>query len=683
VDGRSDVYALGAVVYEMLAGEPPFAAPTAQAMLTRRFTEPLRPLRQIRETVPEAVERAVATALARSPADRYATAAQFAAALSAAPASSPVATPTPSVRVPPARRRRLPVGLGLLVLGFAIGLGVLFAWRRGRGGETPGGRMLVVLPFKNLGPPDQQYFADGLTEEITSRLAGIAGLGVISRTTADHFRDSPKSAKEIGEALGAGYVLEGSVRWERDSAGHGRVRVTPQLIQVSNDSHLWADRYDSDLKDVFQVQGRIGEQVAGALNVVLRPEDRAALAARPTASPDAYDAYLRGNDHFDHLTRADDAAALGLYRRAIALDSGFAAAWAKLSQAESAAWWFYWDRSAGSLARARQAAERALALAPGLAESHVAMGYYHYWGERDYAGALAEFTAAQKKLPNDAGITAAIAYIDRRLGRWDDAIATLQRATAQDPQSAEIVLSLGETLNFTRRYPEAERALRRGLALVPDNAFGYWQMMLLRMKWHGSRSEADSVLAAALRQLPLGKLLASARMEPPLTLVVFDESRADDVARLAAADFGGDHVDYYRAKAGIYRLQGRAEPARAYYDSLAAAVRARLDSLPDDALLHATLGLAEAYRGRREPALAEADRAMQLLPISKDAFFGMLVLTDAAEIRTAAGQADSAVALLRQALPLPSDISVPALKADLRWAPLRGTPAFERLVAGQ
>jgi serine/threonine-protein kinase len=633
--------------------------------------------------VPEPIERAVAAALARSPADRPATAAQFAASLSAAPASGPVPTPAPSVAAASARRRHLPVGLGLLMLGFAIGLGVLFAWRRGRGGETPGGRMLVVLPFKNLGPPDQQYFADGLTEEITSRLAGIPGLGVISRTTADHFRDSPKSAKEIGEALGAGYVLEGSVRWERDSAGHGRVRVTPQLIQVSNDSHLWADRYDSDLKDVFQVQGRIGEQVAGALNVVLRPEDRAALAARPTANPDAYDAYLRGNDHFAHLTRTDDAAALGLYRRAVALDSGFAAAWAKLSQAESAAWWFYWDRSPGSLTRARQAAERALALAPGLAESHVAMGYYHYWGERDYAGALAEFTAAQRKLPNDADITAAIAYVDRRLGRWDDAIATLKRATAQDPRSSELAYSLGETLLFTRRYAEAESVLRHAIALGPDNAFGYWQAMLLYMTWRGSRAEVDSVFAAALHQLPLGKLIAQARMGAPTSIVALDESHAADLAQLTAAEFGNDVTTYYRAKAVIYRLQGRAALGRAYYDSLAVAARARLDTLPDDALLHAALGVAEAYRGRREQALAEARRAGELLPVSKDAYFGIVVLVDQAEIHMASGQPDSAVAVLRQALALPSDISIPRLKADPLWAPLKGTPAFERLVAGQ
>ncbi len=685
VDGRSDVYSLGAVLYEMLAGEPPFAAPTAQAMITRRFTEPLRPLRQVRETVPEPIERAVATALARSPADRYATAAQFAAALGAAmTAPAPAPTPTAVAPAAPARRRRLPVGLGLLGLGFVIGLGVLFAWRHGRGGEVAaGGRMLVVLPFKNLGAPADQYFADGLTEEITSRLAGIAGLGVISRTTADHYRNSPKSAKEIGEALGAGYVLEGSVRWERDSAGHGRVRVTPQLIQVANDNNLWADRYDSDLKDVFQVQGRIGEQVAGALNLVLRPEDRAALSARPTSNPDAYDAYLRGNDHFDHLTRADDAAAIALYRQAIALDSSFAEAWAKLSQAESAAWWFYWDRSAGSLTRARQAAERALALAPELAESHVAMGYYHYWSERDYAGALAEFTVAQKKLPNDADITAAIGYIDRRLGRWDDAIAMLERATAQDPQSAELAYSLGETLLLMRRYADAERVLSRAVAIGPDYAFGYWQAMLLYMKWRGSRPEVDSVLTAALRQIPLGKLIAQARMQPQLSIVALDESHALDLARLSAADFGANAVDYYSAKAVIYRLQGHAEAARAYYDSLAAAVRVRLDSLPDDALLHSALGLAEAYRGRREQALAEARRAAELLPVSKDAYFGMGVVVNAAEIRMASGQPDSAVALLRQALAVPSDISIARLKADPLWAPLRGTPAFERLVAGQ
>ena len=550
-------------------------------------------------------------------------------------------------------------------------------------GETAAGsRMLVVLPLKNLGAPADQYFADGLTEEITSRLAGISGLRVISRTTADHYRNTTKSAKEIGEELGAGYVLEGSVRWERDSTGHGRVRVTPQLIQVSDDSHLWADRYDADLKDVFQVQGRIGEQVAGALNLVLRPEDRAALAARPTANPDAYDAYLRANDHFEHLNRDDDVAAIGLYRQALALDSNFAEAWAKLSQAESASWWFYWNRSPQALVRARQAAERALALQPALPEAHIAMGYYHYWGERDYPGALAEFAVARKGLPNDATLTAAIAYIERRQGRWDDAIASLKLATAQDPRSSEIAYSLGETYLLVRNYADAETALRRALALAPDDAFGYWQAMLLYMKWRGSRAEVDSVAALALHQMPLGKLIAQSRMGQSFSLIAFDQSHAAELPRLTAADFGSDLTAYYRAKAVMYRLMGLSGPGRAYYDSLAAAAQLRLDSLPDDALLHAALGVAEAHRGLPDRALAEARRAAELLPLSKDAYFGMTVLVDEAETWMTVGRPDSAVALLRQALAAPSDISIPRLRADPLWAPLRGNPAFERLVGG-
>jgi TolB-like protein/Flp pilus assembly protein TadD len=679
LDARSDIYSLGLVLYEMLAGEPPFTGPTAQAILARRFTETPRPLRQIRETVPHAVEHAVATALARSPADRFATAAQFAQALSA-----PAGSPLPGAIAAPHRgRRRVLAAVALVASGLVVVASGLFAWRRAHSAAAAGPKMLVVLPIKNLGAPADQYFADGLTEEITSRLAGLSGLGVISRTTADHYRNTAKSAKEIGRELGAGYVLEGSVRWERDSTGRGRVRVTPQLIQVSNDSHLWAGRYDAGLADVFQVQEQIAEQVAGALDLVLRPEERAALVARPTSNPDAYDSYLRANDYDERATSADEARAIQLYRRAVALDSTFAVAWARLGQAEATAWWFAWDRSPQTLARAKAAMERALAREPALPAAHIAIGLYHLWAERDYDRALAEFTIAEKRKPNDANLVAVIGFVRRRQGRWDEAIASHKRAAALDPRSVGIVMELGVTFLLVHAYADAEAVLDSAISLAPDlgNPYSFKIQVYANQ---GSLAKAQGVFRQALRQMPFGKFISqSLVIAPPVSLLVKDPIYQAALPGLTLEDFGSDSVRYYRVKAESYRLMALPALAHVYYDSMAAAARDRLRAVPDYAFLHTALGIAEAYRGNVPEAIREARRAEELEPLSRDHFFGILVKEEEAQIYMAVGQADSAVSRLRTAVAAPSLLSAARLKIDPLWISLRGNAGFERLIAGK
>jgi serine/threonine protein kinase/tetratricopeptide (TPR) repeat protein len=677
LNARSDIYSLGLVLYEMLAGEPPFTGPNALAVMARRLTESPRSLRQIRETVPHAVEAAVATALARSPADRYATAAEFAQALSA---------PTDSrTSVTMATPRRLNRGMLTAALG-AVALALvttgLFAWRRSRSADA-GPKMLVVLPIKNLGAPADQYFADGLTEEITSRLTGVSGLGVISSSTASRYRNTSKSTRAIGRELGAGYVLEGSVRWERDSAGRGRVRVTPQLIRVSNDSHVWSDRYEADLADVFRVQAQIAEKVAAALDLALRPEERAALAARPTASPEAYDAYLRGNDFDERSSRADEARAIELYRRAVALDSSFAAAWARLGQAEAVSWWFAWDRTPQTLARAEAAIRRALSLDPDLPTAHVAMGLYHLWAARDFDRALAEFTIAGKRQPNDPNLASSIGAVERRQGRWVEAIASFRRAVALDPRSMLTVPELGLTYLVVRDYANAEATFDRAIALAPDVGNTYW-LKIEAYANQGDLADARAVFRQASHQMPFGKFIAQNLFAaPPVSILVTDSAYRAALPGLTLDDFGRDSVRYYRIKADSYRLMGQTAAGRVYCDSLAAAARDRLRTLSDYAYLHAALGTAEAYLGNAGEAIREARRAEELEPPSRDHFAGMLIIEEAAQIFMAAGQPDSAVSRLRAALAAPSLLSVARLRIDPVWMPLRGNPGFERLIAGR
>jgi TolB-like protein len=350
LDARSDVYSLGCVVWEMIAGEPPFTGPTAQAVLMRRLTETPRPLRDVRETVPEGIERAVAKALAKSPADRFTSAGEFGKALRegarSVPATEPTRAVTPSA-VPegaPASSRaahrsahRFRVTAALAV-GFLLGLGVLFGWLRSRGGSDDsagnGTKRLAVLPFENLGRHEDDYFADGVTDEIRGKLAGLPGLDVTARSSSSQYKRTEKSPAEIGRELGVDYLLTGTVRWEKGVGGN-RVRVSPELIRVATGSSRWQQPFDAALSDVFQVQADIAGRVAEALNLALEAPKQEQLAERPTTSLAAYDAFLKGEEAAQGIwgiSPGELRNAAEHFEKAVALDSSFALAWAQLSR---------------------------------------------------------------------------------------------------------------------------------------------------------------------------------------------------------------------------------------------------------------------------------------------------------------------------------------------------------------
>ena len=357
-----------------------------------------------------------------------------------------------------------------------------------------------MLPFQNLGPAEQGYFADGITEEITSRLAMLPDLAVISRTSADQYRRSDKPLKQIGKELGADYILEGSVRWENTPGQASRVRVTPQLIRVSDDRHLWAGRYDESLKEVFTVQSRIAEQVATALDLALQPPHHAVLAAKPTDNLRAYDFYLRGNEYFtragdpDGLRRAEE-----MYTRATELDPAFALAFARLARTHIWQFHLFSERTEQRLDLARRAADSALTLQPDLPEAHLALGQIHYWGELDYPKALQEFRTALAGDPGNGDLAWARGLVERRLGQWGQARADLKRAVDLDPRSGVKSLDLFELHLRRREYAEAQRYVDRVLDLEPDSP-AYLYKALLILARDGDRAAAASALNEGMRR---------------------------------------------------------------------------------------------------------------------------------------------------------------------------------------
>ena len=688
VDARTDIYSLGAVLYEMLAGEPPFTGPTAQAIFLKRFAEPAPSVRRTRPTVPESVDQAIQQALAPVPADRFATAAQFAQAL-ALPVVTPVATPTVVNRGPraPSRSRPwIPVGLATLAAGFLLAIGVLFAWRSHHEeavGDVSGRKMLVVLPFENLGPPEDEYFADGLTEAISTRLGSVPRLGIIARQSAIQYKRTAKSPKQIGEELGVQYILSGTVRWDRPGSGASRVRVSPQLIAIGDQRQVWAEQYDTTLASVFEVESILAKRVASALDLALAGSGRESLEAVPTRNLDAYDAYLRGKEASDRgFDPGDLAEALRMYERAVTLDSSFAAAFAELSITHSFMYWLYFDRSAARLARAKEAVDRARELAPDLAETHLALANYYYRSALDYDRALSELVALERIRPGDPDLARWRGYIRRRQGRWDESLIELQRAAQLNPRAAATFGDLGDSYLYLRRYREALAAYDRALALNPGSADIALHKTLAYLSQTGDLAGAQRIMPDFRQRIsPVGGptgVIGIADLVPLLS-----REQQDLLLQLSPEAFVGDSGGWALARAMVYRTRAQEAPARMAFEAARAVLARRLALRPDDDLLLAEHGFALAGLGEADAAVRQGMRATEMRSTAQDAVDGPLVATNLARIYAMLGRSDAAIDQLQGILSRPGPLSPAWLQADPTFAPLKGNPRFERLAAGK
>lgn len=544
-------------------------------------------------------------------------------------------------------------------------------------------KSIAVLPFSNLSAQEENvYFTDGIQDEILANLAKVADLKVISRSSVMVYKaGEPRNVREIGRQLGVAHLLEGSVQRTKN-----RVKVMAQLIDARTDAHLWGEQYDREIADAFAIQSEIAQAIAGQLQAKLSPTEKAAIQ-QSTRDIEAFDLYLRAKEllkTFHDTPNWKDTLlkAVRLLDEAISRDPNFALAYCWITTAHDSLYWYGLDHTPARLARAQATAQKALALAPDLGEAHLAQALVYYHGNRDYTRALAELAIAQRTLPNSAEVYSLWGSIARRQGRWDEAIINQEKAAVLDPRNQKVLNNLSLVYDLLRRYDDELAVFARYVAANPG-AKDYCQMVRAQVELEkGEMKTARSLLSS----LPEGYDPSGHATFTRVYLALYERDPESAAKILAASKkeelptAGGPIVPASFYEALIARARGDDTKAREAFTLTRATIEAQLAEQRDNPLLIATIGLLDAGLGRKEEAVREGRRAVELRPIAQDADDGATVLTSLAMIYAWVGDTNAAIEQLTFLAKTPGGPAYGQLKYDPAWDPVRSDPRFAAMV---
>jgi serine/threonine protein kinase/tetratricopeptide (TPR) repeat protein len=680
LDVRSDIYSLGATLWFALTGKTPFAAHSVEEIHRAQQLNAL-PMEQLKAArVPSRLRLLLASMLAFEPAAR--------------PGTNDLAAQLErcSAQASSARRAVVALAAAAILVVAAAAFFVFPSLRThpaGAGSDsnpaTPE-KTIAVLPFENLsGDPDNAFFADGVQDNVLTKLAKISDLKVISRTSIMHYRGK-QDLRKVGRALGVSHVLEGTVRRSGE-----KVHINAKLVDTRTNTHLWAQEYDGHLNEVFAIEADVAQSTANRLGANVSAHEQMTIQERPTKDLVAYDLYVRAAPLIDESlyyglsSETNLFKAVELLSRAITRDPAFLLAYCQLARAHDGIYWTGLDHTPGRLELANSAINSALRLNLDSDEVHLASALHFYYGYLDYDRAREELTIALRTMPNNARIFELNGYIDRRQGRWNDAGRNLERAVELDPRNDDILFGAGFTYLCSRDYKRAREIADRGLALATTNNYArllptwidFHQRADTR-SWHAVLEKILTENPARARDLTRGRFFVS----------LYERDPAAAERALATLDYpvmnarGIGNVKFSPAYAHglVARMKGDAAGAHAAFSAARAQQEKEVRAAPDNASKLCFLGLIDASLGRKEEALHEGSRAVQLLPATKDALDGTEVLYFYAVICARTGERELAIEQLKTLATLPAGISHGEIRLDPHWDPLRGDPRFEQIV---
>lgn len=541
-----------------------------------------------------------------------------------------------------------------------------------------GENSIAVLPFYSMSADSSnQYLADGMMDAILTHLSKINDLRVISRTSVEQYRKTKKTTDEIGGELHVKYILEGSFQKSGDS-----IRLIAQLIRVGKEGHLWSDIYDRVWKNVFSVQTEVASKIASELKGVLTPAEIKMMNEKPTENLVAYQAYLRGlyYEGQPHFLIDEGIQAVQGFQDAVNIDTTFALAWGKLARAQARLYYLSYDLTQSGLMKAKNAAANALRLGSDLPEVHIELGYYYLWALKDKVQALKQFEIAEKSMPNDVEVLIGKSEIIRTSGRWDEYFSMLEKLNQLRPNNASTLTNMAEVCWWTRRHKEALDFFDQAAAISPNSASPYIYKAFDYISWKGSGEESRE----AANHIPKTN-------EWYLLLWFLQETGEGNIQKalqlVSDTTFGWGvnnkvwTIPSSLLAAFIYDYQNETELANNKYIAAIKTLEDRVARIPDDCRLHGALGLAYAGIGKKEEAIKEGLKDVDLKPITVDALYGLGGLNDLAIIYTMVGEYEKAIETLEKLLSVPSWITPEWIKNDIRFSPLESYPPFKKLMA--